>query len=149
MKVKIINNSNNELPKHQTQGSAGVDLRSNIAMSIFIRPNERMLIPTGLHMQPEEDGYEIQIRPRSGLSMKGIMVAFGTVDNDYTGEIKVCVYNLSGEMFRIDPGDRIAQAVLAKHERFEFEQVSELSETERGTNGFGSTGINDLKEEVK
>lgn len=138
MKVKIINNSNNELPKHMTEGSAGVDLRAEFSDTIPAR--SFLKIHTGIGIEIPE-GYEVQIRPRSGLMSKGIVAGFGTIDSDYRGEISVILFNYTDQEFRVLKGDRIAQAVLAKHEYFDFEEVSELSETERGTKGFGSTGI--------
>lgn len=141
MKIRIINKSKHALPKYQTALSAGMDLYANLDKSITMLPLERKLIPTGLFIELPEN-YEAQIRPRSGLAIKnGITVlnAPGTVDADYRGEIGVILVNLSKEDFTINDGDRIAQMVIAKHESAIWEEVSELSETERGGGGFGST----------
>lgn len=141
MKIRIINKSKHALPKYQTALSAGMDLYANLDKSITMLPLERKLIPTGLFIELPEN-YEAQIRPRSGLAIKnGITVlnAPGTVDADYRGEIGVILVNLSKEDFTINDGDRIAQMVIAKHESAIWEEVSELSETERGDGGFGST----------
>ena len=143
MRVKIKNLSGNPLPEYQTQGAAGVELRANLPEeAITLEPLERCLIPTGLYMEIEE-GYEAQVRPRSGMAIKyGITVinSPGTIDSDYRGEVKVPIVNLSVEPFTISHGERIAQMVFAKYEKATFEQVEELSETERGAGGFGSTG---------
>lgn len=141
MKVKIKNESVNKLPFYETKMSAGMDLRSN-GDNVTLQPLERAIVPTGLFIELPE-GYEAQIRPRSGLAAKnGITVlnSPGTIDADYRGEIKVILVNLSNEPFTIYHGERIAQAVIAKHERVEWENSSELSETERGAGGFGHTG---------
>lgn len=143
MDVKIVNKSRHRLPEYETPLSAGMDLKANTSEPIVLGPMERQLIPTGLHIQLPE-GYEAQVRPRSGLALKhGITVCNtpGTVDADYTGEIGVILINLSNEKFVINPGDRIAQLVISKHERIEWKEVRELDETER-KGGFGSTGIN-------
>lgn len=143
MKVKIINKSKNELPKYATADSAGVDLRANLDSPIKINPLERVLVPTGIHIGLPR-GYEAQIRPRSGLALKfGITVLNtpGTIDADYTGEIKVILINLSNDIFVVSNGDRIAQMVINKYENAEFELVDKLDETERGDGGFCSTGI--------
>lgn len=141
MKVKVINVSNNNLPKHETESSSGIDLRANITIPIKIKPGERELIPCGIKVELPE-GYEMQVRPRSGNAVKhGIHIHLGTIDSDYRGEVHALVYNLGRQIFVVDPGDRIAQGVLSKFERFEFEEVEELSETERNEKGFGSTGI--------
>lgn len=143
MKVQVINKSNWELPQYATINSAGLDLRANIEESITLKPMERKLIPTGLFMALPV-GYEGQVRPRSGLAIKkGITVlnSPGTVDADYRGEIKVILINLSNEDFIIDPGERIAQFVIAKHERAEWEPVEILDETDRGIEGFGHSGL--------
>ena len=143
MDVKIVNKSRHRLPEYETPLSAGMDLKANTSEAIVLGPMERQLIPTGLHIQLPE-GYEAQVRPRSGLALKhGITVCNtpGTVDADYTGEIGVILINLSNEKFVINPGDRIAQIVVSKYERIEWKEVSELDETER-KGGFGSTGIN-------
>ncbi len=143
MKVKIINRSANPLPEYATLLSAGMDLRADIEGPVVLHPLERALIPTGLSVEIPA-GHEIQIRPRSGLAIKkGITVinAPGTVDADYRGEIKVGLVNLSNEDFTIEKGERIAQMVLAAHEKIEWEEVEELGETGRGDGGFGSTGM--------
>ena len=142
MRVKIINKSNNQLPAYETASSAGMDLRAFIDADIVLKPFERKLIPTGLSIELP-DGYEAQIRPRSGLAIKsGITVlnSPGTIDADYRGEIKVILINLSDTDFTIKSGDRICQMVIAKHEKAEFIEVEEISETERGAGGFGHTG---------
>lgn len=142
MRVKIINKSNNALPAYETASSAGMDLRAFVDADVVLKPFERKLIPTGLYIELP-DGYEAQIRPRSGLAIKsGITVlnSPGTIDADYRGEIKVILINLSQEDFTIKSGDRICQMVIAKHEKAEFVEVNEISETERGAGGFGHTG---------
>ena len=142
MKVKIINQSSYTLPSYATEASAGMDLRANLTESISIQPLERKLVPTGLFMELPM-GYEAQIRPRSGLAFKhGITVvnAPGTIDADYRGEIKVALINLSQEAFVIEPGERIAQMVIARHETIEWSEVEELSDSSRGVGGFGHTG---------
>jgi len=142
MKVKIINKSSYTLPTYATVASAGMDLRANLTESISIQPLERKLVPTGLFMELPM-GYEAQIRPRSGLAFKhGITVvnAPGTIDADYRGEIKVALINLSQEVFVIEPGERIAQMVIARHETIEWSEVEELSDSSRGVGGFGHTG---------
>ena len=142
MKVKIINKSSYTLPTYATEASAGMDLRANLTESISIQPLERKLVPTGLFMELPM-GYEAQIRPRSGLAFKhGITVvnAPGTIDADYRGEIKVALINLSQEAFVIEPGERIAQMVIARHETIERCEVEELSDSSRGVGGFGHTG---------
>lgn len=144
MKVKVINRSKNELPAYSTPLSAGMDLRADIDAPVELDSLERVLVPTGLYIELPE-GYEAQIRPRSGLASKfGITVANapGTVDADYRGEIKVALVNLSRDRFILNPGERIAQMVVAKHEHVEWESADELSSTERGAGGFGSTGKN-------
>lgn len=143
MDVKIVNKSRHRLPEYETPLSAGMDLKANTSEPIVLGPMERQLIPTGLHIQLPE-GYEAQVRPRSGLALKhGITVCNtpGTIDADYTLEIGVVLINLSNEKFVINPGDRIAQLVISKHEKIEWKEVCELDETER-KGGFGSTGIN-------
>ena len=140
--VKIVNKSNHQLPSYATAGSAGMDLKANTDVPISLKPMERYLFPTGMHIQLPE-GYEAQIRPRSGLAAKyGITVTncIGTIDSDYTGEIKVSLINLSTDTVVIYPGDRIAQMVVAKYEKVTWEEVAVLDETERGDGGFGSTG---------
>lgn len=142
-KVKIVNKSNHRLPEYATPGAAGMDLKANTMEPIVLKPLERQMIPTGIHIQLP-DGYEAQIRPRSGLAAKyGVTVCNtpGTCDMDYIGEIKVILINLSNENFVINPGDRIAQLVVAKYERVEWDEVATLDETERGEGGFGSTGL--------
>ncbi|WP_298792943.1 dUTP diphosphatase [uncultured Allomuricauda sp.] len=143
MKIKIINKSGHQLPHYETPASAGMDLRANIKEPITIKSLERTIVPTGLFMELPV-GYEAQVRPRSGLAAKkGITVlnAPGTIDADYRGEVGVILVNLSNEDFTIDNGERIAQMVIAKHERAEWVQTEVLSETDRGAGGFGSTGV--------
>ena len=142
IEVKIINESNNDTPSLATRGSAGVDVRAFIASPITLKPLERKLIPTGLKVEIPL-GYEIQIRPRSGLAYKnGITVlnSPGTIDSDYRGEIGILLINLSHEPFEIESGERIAQMVLAKHELPHFKEQNALGSSERGEGGFGSTG---------
>ena len=142
MKIKIVNKSTNALPQYATSQSAGIDLRANLAEPVVLKPMERKLIPTGLFIELPE-GYEAQIRPRSGLALKhGITVLNtpGTIDADYRGEIGVILINLSTEDFKIEHGERICQMVIAHHEQAEWIQVEELNETERGAGGFGHTG---------
>src|SRR3990167_195914 len=142
MKIKIVNKSNHPLPEYGTLASAGVDLRANLTEPITLKPLERSIVKTGLFIELPI-GYEAQVRPRSGLAAKkGITVlnAPGTIDADYRGEIGVILVNLSNEDFTIENGERIAQLVIAKHERAEWIEVMELSETSRGEGGFGSTG---------
>lgn len=142
VQVKVINRSSNVLPKFSTEHSAGVDLRAFLDEKIVLKPFERILVPTGLYFELPA-GYEAQIRPRSGLAIKhGISVlnSPGTIDSDYRGEVKVVLINFSNEDFIIENGDRICQMVLNKYETFEWDLVSELSETERGVGGFGHTG---------
>ena len=142
MKVRIINRSAFPLPEYATVNSAGMDVRANISEAVALGPLERAMIPTGLYMAIPS-GYECQVRPRSGLAAKhGISVlnAPGTIDADYRGEVKVILVNLSNETFVIEPGERIAQIVVARHESVEWESVEVLDETSRGEGGFGSTG---------
>lgn len=142
MKVKVINRSRFDLPRYATPLSAGMDVRANIDEAVVLRPLERAMIPTGLSIELPE-GYEMQIRPRSGLAAKhGITVlnSPGTIDADYRGEIRVILVNLSNEEFCIEAGERIAQMVVARHEQVEWELAEELAESERGEGGFGSTG---------
>ena len=142
IEVKVVNQSKNDLPTYETQYAAGLDLRANIEEPITLRSLERALVPTGLMMEIPV-GYEGQVRPRSGLAIKhGITVlnAPGTVDADYRGEVKVILINLSNEPFTINPGERIAQMVFAKHEQAEWLPALFLSDTDRGAGGFGSTG---------
>ena len=143
MEVKIVNKSRHRLPEYQTSLSAGMDLKANISEPIVLTPLQRELIPTGIYIQLPE-GYEAQIRPRSGLAAKyGITVANapGTIDADYIGEIKVILINLSNDKFVINPGERIAQMVVNKYEKVEWNEVAELEKTDRGEGGFGSTGM--------
>ena len=142
MKVKIVNNSRFALPEYQTPLSAGLDIRANLGESVTLGPLERAMIPTGLYVELPE-GCEMLIRPRSGLAAKhGITVlnSPGTIDADYRGEIKVILVNLSNEPFTIEAGERIAQMIVARYEQIEWQAVEELSSTERGAGGFGSTG---------
>lgn len=142
MTIKIIKKSNHNLPHYETIASAGMDLRANLSEDRILKPLERTIVGTGLYIELPI-GYEAQVRPRSGLAAKkGITVlnAPGTVDADYRGEIGVILVNLSNEEFTIQNGERIAQLVIAKHERAEWIEVEELSETDRGEGGFGSTG---------
>ena len=142
MKIKIINKSSHALPHYETIASAGMDLRANLSESRTLKPLERTIVGTGLYIELPV-GIEAQVRPRSGLAAKkGITVlnAPGTVDADYRGEIGVILVNLSNEDFEINNGERIAQLVIAKHERADWEQVEILSDTDRGEGGFGSTG---------
>lgn len=141
--VKVINNSNNPLPQYATIDSAGLDLRANISEPIVIKPLERKLIPTGLHISLPK-GYEMQIRPRSGMAIKHGITCIntpGTIDSDYRGDIGVGLINLSNEPFTVNPGDRIAQGVLNKVEQINWIEVSTLDETERASGGYGHTGI--------
>jgi dUTP pyrophosphatase len=143
MEVRLINRSKNQLPAYETEASAGVDLRADISPSIILKPLERAVVKTGLFIELPI-GYEAQVRPRSGLAAKhGITVlnSPGTIDADYRGEIGVILVNLSNTDFEIKNGDRIAQMVIAKHERVHFTEVDELTETTRGAGGFGSTGV--------
>lgn len=140
--LKIVNTSNNPLPRYETTGSAGMDLRANISQVITLQPLERRLIPTGLFIELPH-GYEAQVRPRSGLSIKkGITLAnaVGTIDSDYRGEIQIPVINLSSEPQAIEPAERIAQMIIARYEQVELIIVEQLTPTDRGTGGFGSTG---------
>ena len=142
MKVKIVNKSKHALPQYATMASAGFDVRANIDIPMMLKSMERVLVPTGLFMELPE-GHEAQVRPRSGLALKhGITVlnSPGTIDADYRGELKVLLINLSGEDFAINDGERIAQVIVAKHERVQWEEVEQLMETERGAGGFGHTG---------
>ncbi len=140
--VKIINRSENALPQYETNGSAGLDLRANIESAMMLSPLERALVPTGLFMELPA-GYEAQIRPRSGLAIKKgltLVNSPGTIDSDYRGELKVIVVNLSNQVQMIEPAERIAQMVVAKYSRIDWEVTTELSDTQRGAGGFGSTG---------
>lgn len=143
VKIKIINRGSQQLPTYATPQSAGMDLRANITEPIVLHPMERRIIPTGLFMALPE-GYEAQVRPRSGLALKhGITVlnSPGTIDADYRGELGVLLINLSTLDFTITAGERIAQMVIARHEQGEFEVVEELDQTERGAGGYGHTGV--------
>jgi len=143
MKVKVINKSKHALPAYETKASAGLDIRANVEKPIVLKPLERVLVKTGLFFEIPE-GYEAQVRPRSGLALKkGITVlnAPGTIDADYRGEVGVILINLSNEDFSIEDGERIAQVVFAKVEQAEWQQVKVLTDTERGEGGFGSTGV--------
>ena len=143
MKVKVVNKGRQPLPQYATPQSAGMDLRANLDNPITLQPMERRLIPTGLYIALPE-GYEAQVRPRSGLALKhGITVlnAPGTIDADYRGEVGVLLVNLSREPFVINDGERVAQMVIARHEQVQFEEVEVLDETERGAGGYGHTGV--------
>src|SRR6187455_2362393 len=142
IQVNIVNTSTNPLPAYATSGSAGMDIRANLTEPVTLHPLERELIPTGLFIELPE-GHEAQIRPRSGMAIKQGITCLnspGTVDSDYRGEIKIILINLSTEEQVINHGDRIAQVIIQKTERAEFEQVEFLNETERATGGFGHTG---------
>lgn len=142
MKIKVINQSKHPLPEYQTPLAAGLDLRANLEEPVSLDPLERKLIGTGLFIELPA-GYEAQIRPRSGLAFKyglSVLNTPGTVDADYRGEVKVLLVNLSNEPFVVQDGERIAQMVIAKHEQIQWDSVDNLSETERGTGGYGSTG---------
>jgi len=143
MIIRIINNSKNNLPAYETPHAAGMDLRADVQETVTLKPMERKLIPTGLHIELPE-GFEAQIRPRSGLAFKygiGIVNSPGTIDADYRGEVKVLLINYSDQVFEINTGDRIAQMVVARHEKVEWEEVEALNETLRGAGGYGHTGI--------
>ena len=143
IKIKVVNRGHQQLPVYATPQSAGMDLRANLDAPITLHPLERRLIPTGLHIALPE-GYEAQVRPRSGLALKhGLTVLNtpGTIDADYRGEIGVVLINLSQEDFVVNDGERIAQMVIARHEQGDFVVVEELDETERGEGGYGHTGV--------
>ena len=143
MKVKIVNRSPYPAPQYATEMSAGMDLKADIREPIVLKPLERSMIPTGLFIALPK-GFEAQVRPRSGLAAKhGITVLNtpGTIDADYRGEIKVILVNLSGEPFTVNPGERIAQMVVARHEQVQWVEVAELDDTERGDGGFGHSGL--------
>ena len=143
MKVKIVNRSKWPLPQYATPQSAGVDLRADIPEGIVLAPLGRAMVPTGLYLEIPA-GYEAQVRPRSGLAAKkGVTVlnSPGTVDADYRGEVRVILVNLSSEPFTVEPGERIAQMVFARHEQVQWDEVEVLEESERGAGGFGSTGV--------
>lgn len=142
MIIRVINKSKNNLPAYETAHAAGMDLRADVETTVVLKPMERKLIPTGLYIELPE-GFEAQIRPRSGLAFKhgiGIVNSPGTIDADYRGEIKVLLINFSSDDFEINTGDRIAQMVVAKHEHVSWEQVEVLNETQRGEGGYGHTG---------
>lgn len=142
VQIKIVNTSSNPLPQYVTEGSSGMDVRASLDIPLTLQPLQRILIPTGLFVEIPA-GYEIQIRPRSGLAIKHGITCLnspGTIDSDYRGEIKIILINLSSEEQVINPGDRIAQMIIQKVERAEFEQVEILNETERAAGGFGHTG---------
>ena len=143
MEIRVINKGRQPLPEYATAQSAGLDLRANIEEAIVLNPMERKLVGTGLFMALPP-GYEAQVRPRSGLALKhGITVlnSPGTIDADYRGDLKVLLVNLSNEPFVVNEGERIAQLVIAKHEKAEFKLVEELDDTERGAGGYGHTGV--------
>jgi dUTP pyrophosphatase len=143
MKINIVNKSNNPLPGYSTNHSAGMDLRANLSEAKKLKPLERALIPTGLFIELPV-GYEAQVRPRSGLALKkglSVLNTPGTIDADYRGEIGVILINLSNEEVIIENGERICQMIIAKHEQANLIQVEVLNETDRGTGGFGSTGV--------
>ena len=142
MEINIINNSTHQLPAYETANAAGMDLRAFTPVQIVLKPSQRLLVPTGLHIELPI-GYEAQIRPRSGLAYKhgiSIVNSPGTIDADYRGEIKVLLVNLSDTDFVINDGDRVAQMVIAKHETVSWTSVTELSDTARGAGGYGHTG---------
>ena len=143
MNIRIINKSKNSLPAYETLHAAGMDLRADLEETVTLKPMERKLVPTGLYIELPE-GFEAQIRPRSGLAFKhgiGIVNSPGTIDADYRGEIKVLLINFSDQHFEINTGDRIAQMVVARHEQVSWEQVAVLNETSRGAGGYGHTGV--------
>ena len=143
IQVKVINKGHHQLPAYATPQSAGMDLRANIDAPVTLRPMERKLIPTGIYMALPE-GYEAQVRPRSGLALKhGITVlnSPGTIDADYRGEVMVLLVNLSADDFVVNDGERIAQMIIARHETAVFAEVAELDDTERGAGGYGHTGV--------
>jgi dUTP pyrophosphatase len=142
VQIKIVNESANPLPQYATKGSSGMDIKASLDIPLTLQPLQRTLIPTGLFVEIPT-GYEIQIRPRSGLAIKQGITCLnspGTIDSDYRGEIKIVLINLSSEEQVVNPGDRIAQMIIQKVERAEFEQVEILNETERAAGGFGHTG---------
>jgi dUTP pyrophosphatase len=144
IEVKIVNTSHNPLPAYATDGASGMDLRADLASPVVMQSLERKLVPTGLFIELPQ-GYEAQVRPRSGLAIKHGITCLntpGTIDADYRGEIKIVLINLSGEKQIINPGDRIAQLVIQKVEKINWEQVTVLTETVRNDGGFGSTGKN-------
>lgn len=142
MKIQVINKSKHALPQYATSQSAGMDIRANLTEPIVLKPLQRCLVPTGLYIALPQ-GYEAQIRPRSGLALKkgiGVLNAPGTIDADYRGEIGIILVNLSEQEFTIEDGERIAQMVIARYEQAEWQEVEVLDETERGAGGFGHTG---------
>jgi dUTP pyrophosphatase len=142
MKIKVINHSRHELPHYETPQSAGLDLRANVDSPVTLKPMERKLVPTGLYIELPE-GYEAQIRPRSGLALKhgiSLLNTPGTIDADYRGEIGVIMVNLSNEEFQVNDGDRIAQMVVSRFEQVDWKPVEQLADSERGAGGFGHTG---------
>lgn len=143
MKLKVINKSKHPLPKYETEGSSGMDLRANLEENLILKPLDRILVPTGLYFEFEK-GYEAQVRARSGLALKkglGLPNGIGTIDSDYRGELKVILINMSREDVVIQDGDRIAQVVFMKIETPELVEVEEISDTERSDGGFGHTGL--------
>ena len=143
LQVRILNKSKNPNPAYETSHAAGMDLRANLETPVLLKPFGREIIPTGLYLELPE-GHEAQVRPRSGLAAKkGVTVlnSPGTIDSDYRGEVKVILINLSEEAFLVEHGERIAQLVIARHERIEWKEAAELAETGRGAGGFGSTGV--------
>jgi dUTP pyrophosphatase len=143
MMIRVINRSKNNLPAYETMHAAGMDLRADVEAPVALKPMERKLVPTGLYIELPE-GFEAQIRPRSGLAFKhgiGIVNSPGTIDADYRGEIKVLLINFSDQVFEINTGDRIAQMVVARHEKVEWQEVEVLNETSRGAGGYGHTGV--------
>ncbi|MBA3647683.1 MAG: dUTP diphosphatase [Chitinophagales bacterium] len=143
MKIKVINRSQNPLPAYETSGSAGLDLRAHLEEQVVLQPLERKLIPTGFSVELP-DGFEAQIRPRSGLALKkgiSLLNTPGTIDSDYRGEIKIIMINLSNELQVIENGERIAQMIITKYERIEWNLVEQLETTDRGAGGFGHTGL--------
>lgn len=143
MHIKIVNRSKNNNPSYETTHSAGMDLRANLEEPITLEPLQRAMIPTGLFIELEE-GYEVQVRPRSGLAAKSgvtVLNSPGTIDADYRGEIKVILVNLSSQSFVVNHGDRVAQMIIARHEKAEWITTDVLNESERGEGGFGHTGL--------
>ena len=140
--IRVVNRSANSLPEYATSGASGMDVRADLASTVVLMPMERKLIPTGLFMEIPE-GFEVQVRPRSGLAIKQGLTCLntpGTIDSDYRGEVKVILVNLSGEIQEVHPGDRIAQLIVQKVERAEWSKVEELNATVRNEGGFGHTG---------
>lgn len=142
MLVQVVNQSAHQLPVYKTAGSAGIDLYADLSESLSLKPLDRVLVPTGLFIALPQ-GFEAQVRPRSGMALKyGLTVlnSPGTIDSDYRGELKVVLVNLSSDVYEVKPGERIAQLVVARYERIEWELVEHLEDTQRGDGGFGSTG---------